>query len=245
MADQLMADGYNGVVKFHWEKTSNVANPALILAAGRRMANAVIAKAKSLNLGKNDVVDVHFIGHSRGSVVISQALINIQNTPNLFAPLKAGYMIMTMLDPHPANNQKVNGAQIGDYDYAISATGLAGSVGVTDFQADAHDPNVLVPFIVQQADDYWQHSPVGSPFPAGTDEPDINLWGEAPAQIYVRPTLPIKSIDLTYDPTSATPKTFKGKAIGHSEVVDYYLALISRKNPDGTFKLPPEITPFK
>ena len=59
-------------------------------------------------LGSNDVVDVQFIGHSRGSVVISQALMDLSDTnpdsqydiADVPSWLSSSYMMMTMLDPH-------------------------------------------------------------------------------------------------------------------------------------------------
>ncbi len=101
MANQLKEDGYDAAVTEHWEGRSSIPLPGYTQSVGQEMADKVEAAAKALNPGRNDVVDVQFIGHSRGSVVISQALEDLQNTA--FTPLKKGYRIMTMLDPHPAS----------------------------------------------------------------------------------------------------------------------------------------------
>jgi hypothetical protein len=182
----------------------------------------------AFKLGPNDVVDVHFIGHSRGSVVISQALLDLQKRPLLPLPLKAGYMIMTMLDPHPANNLW------GLYDTA--AVGKVVGTRVWRFQRAAKDPNVIVPSNVQQADDYFQRTKASPSL--GGNESAINLWGEPPALIEDRAGLTIGFTELT------NRKLPNGKGIGHSEVVDYYMGLLTDP-ATGKPKLPPEIEPFK
>ncbi len=106
-----------------------------------------------------------------------------------------------------------------------------------------------MPTIVQQADDYWQHSPVSSKFPLGSIEHRVNLWGESPGAPGAPPApgvvenqskVPITPHDLSSN--TANPVLLNKKAIGHSEVEEYYLSLLGTlKNP----KLPPEITPFK
>ncbi len=103
MANILRADGYDYVDAFHWEKQSRQKKAGVTVTEGQRLAKEVqdwvAAAIKSGKIGPNDVVDLHFIGHSRGSVVISQAFLALTKTK--IPQLQHGYDIMTMLDPHP------------------------------------------------------------------------------------------------------------------------------------------------
>lgn len=86
-----------------------------------------------------DVVDLHLIGHSRGAVMVSQALLAAAAAPN--PALRGGYVIATLLDPHPANN--TFGVQ---EDYA-PANPLSNTVfhSYREFQDSARDPAIQLP----------------------------------------------------------------------------------------------------
>jgi hypothetical protein len=124
-----------------------------------------------------DVVDVQFIGHSRGGVVISEALQDLNNSNandpgDNFAPgtlphwLSAGYPMMTMLDPHPANNN-------------IWPTPISSAVGTNyGSLSDAFDTLYADPSTSQVAKDAMAHlaaqvpsplTPVFAPLPALTE----------------------------------------------------------------------------
>jgi hypothetical protein len=222
MAKLLIADQYDYVDAFHWEKQSDLKQPGVTRTQGLKLADEVLAWIKgaiqSGKIGKNDVVDLHFIGHSRGSVVISIAFQALSATT--IPQLQRGYNIMTMLDPHPANNAFgfLSNSRLGAF--------LARQV--RSFQAVALDPNVVVPSNVRFADDFWQHTPVTAL--SGT-EGYINLWGESPGAITNRSGRPIKGINLTN-------KLFKGAGIGHTEVHEYYEFLLT------ILPLPPELKRF-
>jgi VCBS repeat-containing protein len=126
--------GHDAAIDYHWEQqsaTNSVPGRQLDFLqppptgqngqywtrfSGNQMDQQLIESIPGMLPGfdaDKDVVDVHFIGHSRGGVVISEALQdlngsaqdsqwNIQNVPHW---LSAGYPMMTLLDPHPANNQ--------------------------------------------------------------------------------------------------------------------------------------------
>src|SRR4051794_20594408 len=57
-------------------------------------------------VGPGDGIDLHLIGHSRGSVVVSQAAIALQELDQggSLPQLTAGRLRLTFLDPHPAHN---------------------------------------------------------------------------------------------------------------------------------------------
>ena len=74
MAAQLVNfDGYDAAVPLHWEQASITPQPDEAVNAGTQLAALVQQKASNLPVGTNDVVDVNFIGYSRGAVVVSQA----------------------------------------------------------------------------------------------------------------------------------------------------------------------------
>lgn len=204
MANSLKTvDHYDAAVAYHWESTSVVAKPGQAVAAGGQMAQAVFNTAESLPVGPDDVVDVHFIGHSRGSVVISAALTKLDSLDAAFLPLQAGFMKMTMLDPHPARN-----ATTGMYSRATSGLKkYLADVAVSKylkFQSQAQDPSVVVPANVQLAEDYYQHTKATQNLPYS--ESILNLWGESS----ISSPIAIDFHNLT------------GSGIGHHEVIDYY-----------------------
>ena len=56
---------------------------------------------------KGAVVDIQLIGHSRGSVVITQAAEDLQNDLPNISQAAGGYWLLTYLDPHPAHAANV------------------------------------------------------------------------------------------------------------------------------------------
>ncbi len=76
MATSLQTGGYDRVVPFFWVAESLLPAPGQAVAAGRRMAEQIIAAAHTIPAGSP--IDLHLIGHSRGSVVISEALQTIE-----------------------------------------------------------------------------------------------------------------------------------------------------------------------
>ncbi len=112
MANDLQKiDGYDSVILFDWMHTCALKQPELSTKAGEKLASQITAYVRShKSQHQGDVIDIHLIGHSRGTVVISVAALklsafNFDNTdPNIkFHPFGGGYVEMTFLDPHPAN----------------------------------------------------------------------------------------------------------------------------------------------
>ena len=75
-----------------------------------------------------------------------------------------------MLDPHAANNN-VPGQQMS---FAGALGGLA-SVIVTNYQAEAKDPPVFIPAVVDEAQVFFEHS-------QATAGGIYNLWGQVPVK---------------------------------------------------------------
>jgi hypothetical protein len=62
---------------------------------------------KSGDVPKGAVVDLQLIGHSRGSVVITRAMQDLQNDLSKIPQAAGGYWLLTYLDPHPAHANNV------------------------------------------------------------------------------------------------------------------------------------------
>jgi len=92
-------NGYEDFVTVDWAATSNNLEPGRAVVAGFDMAKRVANAVEQLS-GPGDIVDVHFIGHSRGAVVISEALQNLEENEDV----RRGFVKITMLDPHPAHS---------------------------------------------------------------------------------------------------------------------------------------------
>ena len=91
--------GYDAVIPFNWVSQSNHPGAAAKEAPGwRRWSRKPPASSRP-----GDPVDLHFIGHSEGTVVNSQADPAAERTMPPRTS-QAGYLKMTMLDPHAANN---------------------------------------------------------------------------------------------------------------------------------------------
>ena len=97
-ASILKSQGYDAVIAYNWVAASN--HPGRAAIQGPRLASQILAVASQFPA--SDPVDLHFIGHSEGAVVNTQAIVQLEGmmTPQL----KAGYIKDTLLDPHAANN---------------------------------------------------------------------------------------------------------------------------------------------
>lgn len=164
MARSLKQHGYDAVIPFNWVSQSG--NPGAAPKQGPRLAKMVL-KAASL-APSNEPVDLHFIGHSEGTVVNTMAIVRLEleTTPQL----KAGYLEDTLLDPHAANNG-IPGQQ---YSIAGIFGPLADAI-ISVYQSNAHDPSVSIPAVVNQAEVFYQHTPA-------TSSEIYNLWGQVPVR---------------------------------------------------------------
>ena len=224
IADTLVDDqGYDASIRFDWARLSNNRQPGRAELAGQELAFDVIDLVNTFASGlpPNDVIDLHMIGHSRGSVVISQAL-GVLEVVGVQTALERGYFKMTMLDPHPAHNH--GGAVLASVSPTIRGR-LAERI-VKDFQDKARDPEVIVPGNVDEAEVYYQrtsylHAP--SRTFSLFDEQIINLWGEAVPGF--------RHCDLT------------GPGVGHREVpLEYEKDVVPTLNQPTAFQCSGTIT---
>jgi hypothetical protein len=211
-------DGYEAVIPFDWSLLSILPVPYAIDLAANMLVPQVIAKADQLaGQHPGDVVDINFIGHSRGTSVVGQTLQDLAGTSD--PALRGGYLQMTLLDPHPANNL------YGQFNWAFfipEADSFAELVIL--FQALTRDPQVVVPSNVAQVQLFDEQTPAGQLFSDPT-EFFLNLWGDPPAEIRNDSAQPIQERNLTNTTASGIG------LIGHTEVHDWYLAnVVDRKD---------------
>jgi hypothetical protein len=96
MTMALELKGYDDTIAFDWAAASRIPLPGLAAAAGTRLAERIRLAADALATQSTDVVDVHLIGHSRGTVVVSRALLSLNEDPGP-PELELGYIKTTLL----------------------------------------------------------------------------------------------------------------------------------------------------
>lgn len=167
MADELREQGYDAVIKFVWSSESR--SPGRAAEQGPKLARILNRLADADD--STDPISVHFIGHSQGTVVNTRAaqLLRFKQSPNI----AAGYLKMTMLDPHAANNS----APGHQYSVNNSFMGKLAKWTIDNFQRAAVDPYASVPRNIDDAEVFWQHTPVEV---ANTNSGMYNLWGQVP-----------------------------------------------------------------
>jgi hypothetical protein len=212
MAAALQRDGFEAVLPFNWIRLSILPFPLAIRLAGSELFQQVIAEADQLaRQHPGDVVDIDFIGHSRGTVVISEVLQDLNGTND--PALRGGYTEMTLLDPHPAN---LSFSKFSWDFFLAPANDFAALVVL--FESLALDPQVVVPPNVMQTqifDEQISAGQLGFRYPS---EILLNFWGETASAIPNQSLQPIQEKNLT----SVTAAGIG--LIGHSEVHDWYLA---------------------
>ena len=185
MAYSLKREGYDAVIPYNWVAKSST--PGEAAKQGPRLAKMVLAAASQAP--PNEPVDIHFIGHSEGTVVNNVAITQLEK--EMTPAIKAGYLEDTLLDPHAANNSFA-GRQ---YSVAGILAPLA-TWSINSYQAKAKDPLVFVPSQVDQAEVFYQHS-------QSTSSGIYNLWGQVP----VRGPVPASYFNLTASGATHSGKT--------------------------------------
>jgi len=224
-ADLQQIDGYQAVLPFNWIRLSFLPFPLAIQLAGSELYQQVVAEADQLaSQHPGDVVDINFIGYSRGSVVVSEALQDLVGTND--PALRGGYMQMTLLDPHPAN---LAYSQFSWASFLSGGNDLAALVAA--FELLTRDPQVIVPSNVEQTQDFDQQTPAGQLGFLFNDPIEfwINLWGELPSAIPNQSAQPIEAKDLTNGSAAGIG------LIGHGEMPDWYLANVVDTNKTFTY----------
>lgn len=164
----MKREGYDAVIPYNWLAASDL--PGRAAMQGPRLASEILAAASQFPA--NDPVDLHFVGHSEGAVVNTQALVALEN--ELTPQLKAGYIQDTLLDPHPANNS------IPGQEYSVTSgpLGWLATAEISSFQGQAKDPSVFIPSIVNDAEVFYEHTSAANSHEVNDDL--YNLWGEVP-----------------------------------------------------------------
>jgi hypothetical protein len=212
----------DAVIAFKWLKQSRLAQPGQAVLAGDNLYTQVVATADKLaKKHAGDVVDLQFIGHSRGAVVVARVIQRLEGTSD---PALAGsFITATLLDPHPANEATIALFSASQ----ATAEGPIGSVYRSTELAMA-DPQIVIPANVSAIQIFYQHTSYQSPFTEpGTEETSFNLWGQGPSDGITNNSA--ASISWT-DLTGVVDQTQVGSnkaprilgAIGHSEVPIWY-----------------------
>ncbi len=174
MAASLRSLGYDKVIAFSWAKASHTLRAGEAVISGILAAHEIEKYIKGTrgpgqpNVPRDDVVDLQLIGHSRGSVVITQAMKTLQRDLAAIPQAKGGFWELTYLDPHPAH---------GDNVAPFSATSQYLLDAANRLQKYDNDPYPLVvPSHVALAQIYYQNTPV-SMIVSTSEEGQINPWG--------------------------------------------------------------------
>jgi hypothetical protein len=228
MAAGLKREGFAEVLEFDWAAASRLPLPGTAYFAGLRMAYQVRIAANALGNRPTDVVDVQFIGHSRGAVVISQALLSLQRFPGT-RKLALGYFEFTMLDPHPAMNRGTLAAGLAELNngtgvstiggFTFDPTNIVSSVAARAtlvFQAATRDPLVVIPSNVDKAEEFYQRLPWFDTAPDGFEfTTRFNLLGELPVSLINRSAKPIDFVEISQPPENSDA--------GHTSVQIWYI----------------------
>ena len=213
MQTGLQNDGYNRVIAFDWSAESLLPVPGVTTLEGLLLKQQVVSAADSLvnqsDVALGSVVDLDFIGHSRGAVVISQAMQDLVSVTD--PALVGSFKDMTLLDPHPANSSD----DFFSDNSSNPLSWLAEHYYFAFVLADS-DPQVVIPSNVNQVDVYYQQSSY-SDFPLLSTESVLNLWGDL-RDISNPSGVPISTLPPLTDGTLQD-----GSVIGHSEVPLWYL----------------------
>jgi hypothetical protein len=170
MGAALRAEGYDAVIPYNWVAAS--VYPGAAAKQGPKLAQQILATAAQFP--PDAPVDLHLISYSEGAVVTSQAVLWL-NRHGLPPNVQSGFLRMTMLDPHSANNGAPGGKQ---YSVKHGFLGWLTDLGLQSYQAAADDPLVVVPPNVADAEVFYQHTPVGQT--RNTNQGLVNLWGQVP-----------------------------------------------------------------
>jgi Bacterial Ig-like domain len=163
-AYMMRHEGFDSVIAYNWALQSST--PGAAIKQSPRLARMILGVASKFPASAP--VNLEFIGHSEGTVVNTYAIVALE--PKMTPQLKSGYIQDILLDPHAANNN-VPGQQTS---FGGALGGLARDI-VTNYQAEAKDPPVFVPSVVDEAQVFFEHS-------QATANGIYNLWGQVPVK---------------------------------------------------------------
>jgi hypothetical protein len=213
---------------FNWRHESVDDIASLLTSKARELSGRISAMAAGVTAQHGgDVVDLHLIGHSRGAVMVSQALAERASPRGANAPgLRGSYVVVTLLDPHPASNTDTPIQE--DYQQNNPLAALVYN-SYHDFQDLAKDPPIVLPggvgireiqLLYQQntVEEIAQSPPTRDGlFDRFADWlSDFNLWGQNAAYVgrHNSSGIAVRALQLTRDDD--------GETITHSGVVGWY-----------------------
>ncbi len=212
IAASLEGLGYDDAIAFNWAKASPALEAGEAVKSGIKAADMIEKYIDGKNgqgqpnVPARDVVDLQLIGHSRGSVVITQAMKTLQNNLAKIPQAKGGFWELTYLDPHPSHGTNVA---------PFSATSQYLLDAANALQRIYKDPYpLIVPTHVALAQIYYENTPV-SMIVSTTEQGQVNPWGITyPTGIHSAPggTTQFETLNLT------TP------GMTHSSVYEWYKA---------------------
>jgi hypothetical protein len=174
IATSLSSLGYNEAIPFSWATASHTLQSGEGIAAGKNAAQMIENYLTGTNgqgqpnVPTGAVVDLHLIGHSRGSVVITQAMQTLQDDLAKIPQARGGYWELTYLDPHPSHGTNVA---------PFSATTQAALDAANALQNIFQDPYPLtVPAQVAAVQIDYENTPV-SEIESVSEEGQLNPWG--------------------------------------------------------------------
>lgn len=205
LAETLRGLNYDDVLEADWAQLSRQVRPGAPQQFAEELLVTLMERIDALETGDNDRVDLHWIGHSRGAVVVSEALRMFPSKMEQPAILRGGWQKVTLLDPHPAVNRDPEQISINTF-FPLGA--LVGQ-GTRLFQGIARDPDVVIPTdFVDDAENYYQRNEWYALSPTEVFFDYLtNYWGET--------NLAGVPLNQSYDITE--PR------LSHFEVPNYYI----------------------
>jgi len=164
---------YDEAIAFEWQKESRDEDPAMLDRTADRLAGEVTLKAASLISNHvDDVVDIHWIGHSRGTLVICSAMSKINSNQDLKTFFGTGEHYLTLVDIHPAHPNSNTLRSRVDNPIGRTFDGYAKDFGE---KVRDDDPTIERFDGLRSITIYYQKSDVSEL--TDPDETIINLWG--------------------------------------------------------------------
>lgn len=232
---------------FEWRFASTLEQKDALTERAVAMYGEITRRAVNLvHQHFGDVVDVHLIGHSRGTVIISEVLKEWKANPNV--GLGGSYVRVTLLDPHPANNAISPQEDVYFPDDSPADQALYGWVNTKyrESQALIADPPIELPggIGIREAEVWFQHSRVkdilAAPVFRDEDMPysGFNLWGLGATTGHHIASRTDRSIDLQWR-NLTNFKFDDGALVDHGGVTEYFQDHIDRHAVAGKCVVPP------
>ena len=191
MAASLRGVGYDVAIPFDWSRFSSLPVPGLSTLAGQQLAGGHRGRRPAAPAPAQPG-GCHRPAPDRPSPAAGWSSAKRRwpsrhRQAGALPALKAGWLKMTLLDPHPADDPRLSGTPgLPPYSVSGGPLGRLFVTGYNAFVAGAEDPAVVVPGNVDEAEVYYQrtdHRLASSP----DESPLVNLaerifipWGDVP-----------------------------------------------------------------